>query len=321
MGQTANRSNYYFWLLMLATLILTGLGLVLIARNGSPGWVRDLWHACRSGLQYLGQHLPTTWRGVLLILLAVVIGRGSWSLGHQLRRTRQLTDLFHPLRETPPSRLIALLEVHGLRADDLVYLNLATPHAFCLGLRRPRIWLTAGLVKLLSDKELAAVVAHEAYHRRQRDPLRLVISRASRAAFFFLPLMGELARATELQQEVAADQFAIQHLSDDLPLLCALQKLLTCSPKEATLAGVAYNPFNVTEARLRRLIYPSQPMALNWRRALTRWAVNLGAVVVLAGIGLLSTQPVVEHGEIGTCAIDKVATPVQIQFSWPEIAP
>lgn len=322
MAPTASRSNYYFWLLLMVSLLLAGLGLTLVTRLDGPAWVQSLWHACRSGLQNLGQHLPTTWQLMILALAAAIIIRGSWSVGQQVRRTRQLADLFYPLRERPPTRLIALLETDGLGADDLVYLDLARPYAFCLGWWRPHIWLTAGLVRLLSDdEELAAVVAHEAYHRRQRDPLRLVISRALKTAFFFLPLLGDLAQAVELQQEVAADQFAVARLGDDLPLLCALQKLLTCEIKGTMLASGAYTPFNVTEARLRRLVHPSRPTPLNWRSSLLRWTLNLGVVVFLAGGGLLSTQPVVEHGEPGACIIGQVPSLEQTQLSWPDYHP
>ncbi|MFQ5611864.1 MAG: M56 family metallopeptidase [Anaerolineae bacterium] len=321
MVPTASRPNYSFWLLLSIPLLLAGLGLALVARGAGPGWVQSLWHACQSGLQNLDQHLPTAWQVMILALGAVVLSRGGWSLARQVRRTRQMADLFSPWRERPPTGLKALLATHGLRAEDLVYLDLAGPRAFCLGFWRPRIWLTKGLVKLLTGEELAAVVAHETYHLRQRDPLRLVISRALQAAFFFLPLLNDLAQAAELQQEVAADQFAVAHLGDDLPLLCALQKLLGGETQGAAPSGAAVTPFNVTEARLRRLIYPSRPTPLNWRRSLLRWTLNVGVVVVLAGIGLFSTQPVVEHGELGACTIGKVSSLEQTQLSWPGFHP
>ncbi len=231
--------------------------------------------------------------------------------------TRGFVRLFLPHRESLPTRLQTLFKPHGLAAEDIVYLNLAVPHAFCLGFWRPRIWLTSGLVKLLTDEELAAVLAHEAYHYQRRDPLRLLISRALKAAFFFLPLVSDLAKSAELQQEVAADRSAIAHLGDDLPLLCALQKLITQDTKGASLPSATFNPFNVTEARLRRLIYPSQSAPFSWQTWFANWAINLGVVVILSSIGLLSTQPVVEHREIGACVVEDVAGHLQTQPSLP----
>jgi Zn-dependent protease with chaperone function len=197
----------------------------------------------------------------------------------------------------------------------VVYLDLAAPYAFCQGFWRPRIWLTAGLVDLFSDEELAAVLMHEAFHCRRYDPLRLLISQALKAAFFFFPLVRKLAEFSDLQQEVAADQSVIEYLGSDLSLLSALQKLLTQRAKQPTLSNATLNLFSVTEARLRRLIYPTQTNPVNWQGLLTTWAINLSVIAMLGSIGYLSTQPVIEHEEyMGTCAIEEVTEPFQTQL-------
>ena len=107
-----------------------------------------MWHVCQSGLQNLGQHWSLTWQLVILALVAAVLIRGGWSMVQQVWRTRRFVGLFWPLSETPPARLLSLLEAHHLSAEKIVYLNLATTQAFCLGFWRPRIWLTAGLIEL-----------------------------------------------------------------------------------------------------------------------------------------------------------------------------
>jgi Zn-dependent protease with chaperone function len=274
-----NPSKYSFWLLIVVALILAGLGLTHINWQYRQGWVQAIWHICQSGVQNLGQHWSVTWQLVILAIAFVVIVRGGWSIGQQVRSTRRFVRLFLPLRETPPARLRTLLEAHNLSAENIVYLNLTVPHAFCLGFWRPRIWLTSDLINLLSDEELTVVLAHEVYHCRRRDPLRLLISRALKSAFFFLPLVGDLANFVELQQEIAADQSVIEYLGDDLPLLCTLQKLLTQDMKGTPLPSATFTPFNVTEARLRRLIYPSQSTPFSWRDTMANWAINVGMVM------------------------------------------
>ena len=47
---------------------------------------------------------------------------------------------------------------------------------FCIGLLRPRIVVSTGLVELLDQAELEAVLAHEASHQRRRDPMRLMVA-------------------------------------------------------------------------------------------------------------------------------------------------
>jgi beta-lactamase regulating signal transducer with metallopeptidase domain len=201
--------------------------------------------------------------------------------------------------------LQVLLPAHRLSAEDIVFLNLAPAHAFSLGFWQPRLWLTTGLVNLLTDEELATVLAHEAHHCRQRDPLRLLIGRTLQSAFFFLPLAGHLAEAAELQQEMAADRSAILHAGSDLPLLCTLQNLLKQGSAGVVLCA-AYSPFNVTEARLRRLIYPTQPRA--WRVVASGWLINLGALMILSSLAFLPAQALARHQEIGHCVSEPAMT-------------
>lgn len=315
MPKRPNLSQNAFWLLVLITFALVGMGLGLTGWQYRRGWMQTIWHLCQSGLQNLGQHGSVVWQLVILATIAAVLLRAGWSVGQQVWNTRRFVRLFWPLRELPPARLQALLTTYNLTTEDVVYLNLPATHAFCLGFWRPRIWLTAGLTNLLTDDELAAVLAHEAYHCRRRDPLRLLLSRAVKSAFFFLPLVGNLAKLAELQQEIAADQAVIETMGDDLPLLCSLQKLLTQGTLKNPLPRATVTPFNVTEARLRRLVYPAESTPFSWRNSLASWFINAGAVMFLYGIVLLSTQPVIQHQEVGACLIEGTPNLLQTQLT------
>ncbi len=273
--------HYYFWLLMLAALTLLGLGLI-ISGHYIQNWIQTLWQVCQGGLQQLLGTQTFSWQLIIPLLILIIIMRGSWSLGQQLWATRQLTRLFYPLRQPLPTQVKPLLQTLGLKRDDVVFLNLNTIQVFCLGFWQPRIWLTAGLVNLLSEEELTAVLAHEAHHQRQYDPLRLLISRSLKAAFFFLPLLHDLAKNTELQQEIAADHSAIHHLNNnDLPLLSALHKLLRQDQQTSMSMLATYSPFNPTEARLKRLVY-SSPTTNNHRNLLVNGFISLGIVLLLS---------------------------------------
>jgi Zn-dependent protease with chaperone function len=308
MNKRVGISPFYFWFLLGLTFTLIGVGLGLMIWTYGQGWGQTLWHVCQSGINNLSQHLPLVWQLAISAILAVVIGRGIWSLGQQIAQTRRFARLFWLFQERLPTRLRKLLRANNLSAEKVVYLDIPTPRAFCLGFWRPRIWLTAGLINLLSDEELTAVLAHEICHCRRRDPLRLLISRAIKSAFFFLPLVTDLAQAAELQQEAAADKSAIRQLGDDLPLLCALQKLLTHNTREMLDGKAILTSFNATEARLRRLISPAKSVSTSFRgwELLAKWSLNLGVVIILGTVGFLSTRPVVEHQGIGTCSIEDV---------------
>jgi Zn-dependent protease with chaperone function len=304
------RQQLHFWGLVGSAGLLGSVGLAVVGFGYATQWPQTLWHVCREGVKDLWGHAPVSWQLVILALLMGVLWRGLWSFGRQVGQTQRFARGFLAQQSEPPSRLKRLLTAHCLTPAHIVYLNLTVVHVFCLGWWRPRIWLTSGLVTTLTDAELNAVLAHEAHHLRRRDPLRLAIGRAIASAFFFLPLMGALARQAELGHELAADSAAIAFLGDDLPLLCALQKLLAL-PTGQMPPAAAITAFNITEARLRRLIYPAAPAGQYGRRHWGQWPVNLGVLLLLALFGYLAVQPVMGHPPIDACTIEEVMQPLR----------
>jgi len=102
------------------------------------------------------------------------------------------------------------LAVVGTLPDDprVRVVDDAAPQAFCVGLLRPRVYLSRGAAVLLSEDERHAVLAHEFHHARRRDPLRLLVTRAVGKGLFFLPALGRLARRYAALTELAADEAA-----------------------------------------------------------------------------------------------------------------
>jgi hypothetical protein len=82
------------------------------------------------------------------------------------------------------------------------------PRAFCIGLLRPRIYVSRSALEILGQHEREAVLAHEAHHARRRDPLRLLVARALADGLFFLPALRRLTERYAALAEVAADEAA-----------------------------------------------------------------------------------------------------------------
>ena len=96
------------------------------------------------------------------------------------------------------------------------------PHAFCVGLLRPRIYVSSAAVELLREDELTAVLSHEAEHARRRDPLRLLLARALAEGLFFLPVVRRLSERYAALAEIAADEAAASRPSGRAALASAL---------------------------------------------------------------------------------------------------
>ena len=85
-----------------------------------------------------------------------------------------------------------------------------TPAAYRLPGRRVRIVLTRGTLELLTDQQLAAVLAHERAHVAGRHHLARTAADALAAAFPFLLLARLAAREAPLLLETAADDRAVR---------------------------------------------------------------------------------------------------------------
>jgi bla regulator protein blaR1 len=82
------------------------------------------------------------------------------------------------------------------------------PQAFCAGLLRPRVYVSNGALELLDEQALAAVLAHERHHARNRDPLRLACGRALVAGMLFVPPLRRLVQRQHALSEIGADDAA-----------------------------------------------------------------------------------------------------------------
>jgi Zn-dependent protease with chaperone function len=136
--------------------------------------------------------------GLVLVLGSIALATLALSLRavvRQLRVGRRFErglDVLGPLPGVPGAHEVD---------DD-------APQAFCIGLLRPRIYISRAALELLGDDERAAVLAHETHHARRRDPLRLLVARALAEGLFFLPAVRRLPERYAALAELAADRAA-----------------------------------------------------------------------------------------------------------------
>ena len=125
------------------------------------------------------------------LAMATATGRG---LGRELLRNRRFREHL---------RSGARHQLHGawVLEDD-------RPQAFCAGLLRPRVYVSTGALDILDEHGLAAVLAHERHHARNRDPLRLACGRALVAGMLFVPALSRLLQRQTALAEIGADDAA-----------------------------------------------------------------------------------------------------------------
>jgi hypothetical protein len=183
------------------TLGVLGLGAaVLVTARLFATW-RVAPSAASHHVSLLGQRLayPTANAAAIVVLVLALVGLAVILLA-----------VLGAIREIAGDRRLRrrLRTVAVGHHDDALVLDDAYPHAFCAGLVRPRIYISAGAIAALDPEALAAVLAHERHHRDRRDPLRFAAARVLACSLFWVPGIRALAARQLQSAELSADESA-----------------------------------------------------------------------------------------------------------------
>ncbi|MFB6259755.1 MAG: M56 family metallopeptidase [Thiohalorhabdaceae bacterium] len=163
-------------------------------------------------------------------------------------------------------------------------LETAQPVAATVGLLWPKVLFSRGMLALLSPQQGRAVRAHEAAHRRRRDPLRLVVARLGTA--LHLPGTGRaLYRELELAVERTADEAAAQAVGDRVTVAEALLAVARLHTVPAPGRGFTEEPL---ETRVRALLEEAPAHLRPWR--------GTGSTLAGQALALLAYSPQFHHG-------------------------
>jgi beta-lactamase regulating signal transducer with metallopeptidase domain len=166
-------------------------------------------------------------------------------------------------------------------ADGFVGLVPGNRLALVAGLRQPRTYMSADVISILTDPELAAVVAHERAHERQRGPLALTGLDGVERILGRLPPIGRRLAVARARLEIDADAAALAAGSSRRSIASAILKLAG-----SNVAGVAPGFGSVANLRLRALIDGKRRPA---PRMIDDVVLGLGAALVacVVCVGLL----------------------------------
>lgn len=128
--------------------------------------------------------------------------------------------------------------------------------AFTIGLLRPRVYVSTGLIHELTDGELRAVILHEVHHAVNKDPLRLFILTFIRNTFFFLPMGHYLNDSFYVHKELAADEGAASKTGRPFDLATALLKMVRIKRKPLPAGVPILEKGEFIERRVKSLLEP-----------------------------------------------------------------
>ncbi|ERI07869.1 M56 family metallopeptidase [Aneurinibacillus aneurinilyticus] len=152
----------------------------------------------------------------------------------------------------------SLIRAFQRQNQDIIVINHEQLLAFTMGFRRPCIVLSTGLIEILEDHELEAVVEHETFHQQNYDSLKIFTLQLISQSLWFIPLTKWSYRNYKIISELLADEYAIQKMGSELGLGSALLKLIkNCFHANATPVLAHFSDESVNY-RLQQLVDPKR---------------------------------------------------------------
>ncbi len=269
--------------LVLLALAPPALGLVSLFAALLPSVLALRWPAHDHCLAHHGHvhlcflHPPThPGNGASWLVLALALG---WLAA---RATRALVELRRASRAA--ARLLS--QSHGDVRLHARVLPAEAPLCLLVGVMRPVVVVSEGLVAQVSSADLAVLLHHERAHAARRDTLLRLVVRAA-TALLWGPARTRLLRALALAAEQSCDEAAGRAVGDRLQVAAVIlkaERLLQAPPAALASAAAAFG--GDVPARVEALLAPPRPPGTLARPA---------ALAVLATIALVAASSSLHH--------------------------
>ncbi|MEX2290545.1 MAG: M56 family metallopeptidase [Mycobacteriales bacterium] len=272
----------------LASVALAGATLIVPSSDLGHGLATFL-RACIYTVQ-AAYSAPTQFPAVtagVLLAAASTLWPAGWVSAHLMAAYRE--------RRRSRDALALVSRDDAVLGATLVDADVAA--AYCLPGRHGRIVLTTAAVAALDEDELAAVIAHERAHLRERH--HLVVGAASGVvrAFPGVPLFATAASEIARLVELCADDAAARD-TDQISVAAALVTLAGMRAPRAALAAADRGG----AARVSRLLGPVAPVGI--ARPI---AALCGLTVVLLAPAVLAAYPALAAAGADVCTVPSIS--------------
>ncbi|MEK3936301.1 M56 family metallopeptidase [Sporosarcina sp. FSL W7-1349] len=230
--------------LLISGVVFLQMGLYLISILA--GWnVRfNLVEVCHSWIKAFGlSSLEYVLDGFVVYTLLFAI----WKIGLHWFHAARMKKRFELYKEN--ALTIAMNQTYNSGKKEIIVISYPAPVAITVGLSRPKIVVSTGLMSLLNDDELTAVVYHEMYHKESRDPLKIYLLSLCSSTLWYIPILKWCHQKYRIVNELLADGFAIEKQATSVNLGSALLKMLKVGKQETM--PFAYASFADTSVNYR----------------------------------------------------------------------
>ncbi|NQX63114.1 M56 family metallopeptidase [Paenibacillus qinlingensis] len=240
---------------------------------------RNLFDLCMILLHYLHLpgHVPMT---IVNLLILYTMGTMVWFTvkhSHDVVKANKLVKKYHD-----EALSAAHAETFGLSVQQLQIVRYKAPLAMTIGLWKPRILVSTGLMDMLDLGELRAVIEHEKCHVQHRDPAAIFLLALISKSMRYIPIFAWIAHKYPMMIELRADKYAIERMEQATDLGSALLKMLkqTAKPRfPLSHASFAETSMNV---RIQHILDPEREVSLRW--PLIRIAISALIFILVMGL-------------------------------------
>lgn len=293
-AKLAPRQSALLWLTSAAAVVAAVAAFASLAASAGSlvVWCRDFVVAASAGR---GAAAVMTVAGLGAVALAALANVAAF-LVQEAVSARRLSRSTAARAVATPGRVRAALAAVGA-GNPCVTVEDDAPFAVTAGIIAPRIVISTGLVSRLTLSELRAVLAHEARHGAARHPLRAVAWESFRRAFFFLPVLTDIARHFSLARELDADRASLRACRGARPLASAMLKAVSSVPGAFPVGAASFGQLQPRINALRgdggtefRVSVRRVAATAAFAAALAVAHLSLGSAPALAAAGADETQ-------------------------------
>lgn len=243
------RVNKYLFLFLGLFLAVSAI-LVFLFQKFTP-LISHITYYCQSLVNNHAIPIPYYLSTIPFILLFVIL---TVSLIKFLFLNIKVYYLKNKLNDDATELPIVLNLIKQLKLEDKTIVIQSDKHvAFCLGIKNPKIYISTGLLSILSKQEIETVLRHEQYHLENYDTFTMIVASVTRSMFPFFPLVNDLIKRYQVEREIQADKFAINKVGSAEALLSTLKKLLI-SPSVEIVPIAAIADQDTIEPRIYSLL-------------------------------------------------------------------
>jgi Zn-dependent protease with chaperone function len=202
--------------------------------------------------------------GLLNVIIAYTVLISIFKITEQYFLMKRFRNRIKDYKNTYLTNMIN--RMFDRQNEDILVINQNQSLAFTMGFRKPIIVLSSGLLEIMEDDELRAIVEHETFHQKNHDSIKILILQLISQTLRYIPLTKWSYQNYKIISELMADEYAIQKLGSEVGLSSALLKLIKNRCTVNLIPVLVHFSDESVNFRLQQLVSPRKaiPVRLNF---------------------------------------------------------